>query len=351
MLNYFLKDPHFIESSPYKTISDNPISFVDVGARGGVHDIVDKLAEKTSIIAFEPDSEEFIRLNKEIEKGHPYSKLIIESCGLYNYEGKSKLFLLSAPTNHSLKNSNPIFTQRYDMPKFAQVGHTEVDVNTLDNVIFEKYKEDKFAGEFIKLDTQGTEFEILEGAKRTLSERTVAVVTEVSFCQIYEDQKLFSDIELFLRGFGFSFYGFTSNHERSCRQLDKTKERGRERAFYADAVFFKDPLSIPNLAYSFSERMYHTLFCSAILLEYYDFALELALRSWAVGKEADIIQAFVHKIAVVNPLLEEQNLKSLIQKMSQKPEYSLVELGHFIDERKKWCNYDDIIFMMKNKSI
>jgi FkbM family methyltransferase len=55
---------------------------------------------------------------------------------------------------------------------------------------------------FLKLDTQGSELDILRGATRAL--RTVcALRTEVEFNQIYRGQPLFGDIDKFLREHGF----------------------------------------------------------------------------------------------------------------------------------------------------
>ena len=89
-----------------------------------------------------------------------------------------------------------------------------------------------------------------------------------------------------LRDAGFSFYGFASLHHRSQRALDKKNAAGRERLMYADAVFLRDPLpGGPASARPTSGRRLHTLFTSARLLGYGDFALELARTTWADGAE------------------------------------------------------------------
>ena len=46
----------------------------------------------------------------------------------------------------------------------------------------------------------------------------------------------------YLREWDFSFFGFTHLATRSRKGLDKHNTLGRERALWADAVFFKDPL-------------------------------------------------------------------------------------------------------------
>jgi len=96
------------------------------------------------------------------------------------------------------------------MVKWRQIGVVPLVTTNLDKLLFGPLRQEDFWGEFLKLDTQGTEFEILQGAERTLAERTVAVFCEVEFFQVMEGQKLFSDVELFLREHGFAFYGFAT---------------------------------------------------------------------------------------------------------------------------------------------
>ena len=50
--------------------------------------------------------------------------------------------------------------------------------------------------DILKLDTQGNEYEILQGAKKSLN-KTLIVETETMFYQIYSGQKLAPDINEF----------------------------------------------------------------------------------------------------------------------------------------------------------
>lgn len=63
---------------------------------------------------------------------------------------------------------------------------------------------------------------ILEGAERTVRESALAIICEVEFCELYRGQKLFSDVEVFLRERGFSFFGFTHLATRSRKGLTNT---------------------------------------------------------------------------------------------------------------------------------
>jgi hypothetical protein len=173
-------------------------------------------------------------------------------------------------------------------------------------------------------------------------ERSVAIVIETAFFHFYRGQKLFSDIERHLRKFGFSFYGFKEIHYRSCKSLDKMTEAGRERAFWADAVFFKDPLGMCVPDRPFSERDNHALFACALLTGYYDFALELALKTWAKGEEAVCIKELVHDAAYLDPGETYQGLLALVERVKSSPERANFEVGRFVDTRRHINDYDDV---------
>ena len=60
--------------------------------------------------------------------------------------------------------------------------------------------------DFIKLDTQGTELEILKGSIDAIKRKKIGVIfSEVSFIGVYKNQNLFSDLEIFLRSHGYDF--------------------------------------------------------------------------------------------------------------------------------------------------
>ena len=63
--------------------------------------------------------------------------------------------------------------------------------------------------DFLSIDTQGAEYDILTGARQVLQQSTLAVYLEVEFHPMYAGQKLFGDISSLLAGQGFLFVGFS----------------------------------------------------------------------------------------------------------------------------------------------
>lgn len=342
-LNRLLNDPDFAASAPAATLRDAPLGFLDVGARGGVHEIVEPIAGVTAVLGFEPDLEELARLRAELAQGAPWARAEMDPTALADKAGVADLYLLSKPTNHSLRPPNKGFTSRYGMSKWQQMGVSPLQTRPLDEILFGSRLQETFWGELIKLDTQGTEYEILDGARRTLRERTVAVIAEVEFFQVYEGQRLFSDVECLMREHGFSFYGFNALHYRSCRQLDSRVEVGRERVFHTDALFFKDPLPGGPIVGTLTRRQQHVLFVCALLTEYYDFALELARETWAKDdEEADRIRRLVRSLAAWSPRRSADEVAALADRVRARPEQANVELGTLVGRFRHFPDFDDL---------
>jgi len=329
---------------PGKTLASQPMGFIDVGARGGVHDLVSAVASDTAVLGFEPDEQACAELNEAMASGRlPWARLKILPMALADRRGPATLHLCSAPTNHSLLPVNRSFAERYRMEKFAPAGTHALITERLDDVLFGTLADEPFWGEFIKLDTQGTEYEILAGARRTLAERTVALFVEVEFCPIYERQKLFSELELALRDAGFTFFGFHSTHERSRKLLDKKRHLGRERLLHADAVFFRDPLPGSERKVELAPRQQDVLFTCALLLGYFDYALELAEALIAPNeRELATARSLIEQLAYHDPRAAQHAALDLAQSIHTRPDLANIAVGRFVDERRAVCNFEDV---------
>jgi FkbM family methyltransferase len=343
MIDRIASHPLFMRTSMHAELARAPLGFLDIGARGGAHPLVEPLAKLTAVLGFEPDAQSCAQIMADNAARQRWAMFELEPVALSDKQEKATLHLLSAPTNHSLRPPNTDFTRRYVMPKWEEVGSEPLDTQRLDAILFAKRAQEDFWGELMKIDTQGTEYEILEGAAQTLRERTVAIVTEVAFCELYKGQKLFSDVEQLLRGHGFSFYGFHTFHTRSRRQIDKRTQRSLERAMYADAVFFKDPL--PGAMYNkpLAPRQNLLLCACALLMGYYDFALEIAEKTWADATQMETMRALVAELASCDPKATAAEVEALQTRIRQSPDQANLLVGKFVDARRMNFDYDDVI--------
>ena len=342
-VDYLLNLSQFKDLDLANVYKDEPLHYLDVGARGGVHDLVNPFASNVSVLGFEPDQKECKRLKNIKEVVDQWANFELEPIGLFNSKGKRKLYLHAVETNHSLFPANSKFVNRYDMERFKVIGSKTVDVDLLDNIYNEKYLNSGPFAELIKIDTQGTEYEILQGAKKILQKDAVALVIEVSFFELYEGQKLFCDIEQLLRTNGFAFFGFSSKlHTRSCKFIDKQNEITRERVMQADAVFFRDPITSEK---TYSKRQNQSIFIASLLLGFYDYSAEIASNILYLtdGIQRKKALDLIKELAYMSPEKTRKDIDRLRHQIDIAPERANISVGGFVDKYSTICNYDDIL--------
>lgn len=267
------------------------IGFVDIGSMGGVHEMVEPIGSIIKAICFEPDNIEAQKLRDMYINDTKYAEVIIEEVALDSKNGTSTLFVSKTPTNTSLLEPNADFINRYNAVKFLLDKKIDITTTILDEVLIKH----NFEPEFVKIDTQGSEFDILKASPKTL-ESSLGIWCEVEFFEVYKNQKTFTDIDSMLRDYGFCIYGLYPNF-RSKKFLDGKIYDTEERLMWADSLFFKDPLDSRNKNLSFSDRNIKVLIILAILREFYDFALELLRESFENHKERLALEKIIFDLA------------------------------------------------------
>ena len=167
------------------------IKYVDVGARGGVKQIVRLQKDIIEVHAFEPNPDEWEDLGKLVwwdnAKLYPYA--------LWSCDRTLDLYITKNPGYTSVYKPLPL-------AEWLEVERGEqVDARTLDSFDIEP--------DFIKIDTQGSELDILKGSVRSL-EGCTGVEAEVELQRVYEDQPLKKDVDRFMESLGFSLWKTTA---------------------------------------------------------------------------------------------------------------------------------------------
>ena len=96
------------------------------------------------------------------------------------------------------------------------------------------------APNFLSVDTQGAEYDILLGAKEMLKSHVVAIVLEAYIHPLYKGHKLFGDICRLLDSQGFHFIRFLYINEASSFRAP-LGFRGQGLQVLSDALFFRKP--------------------------------------------------------------------------------------------------------------
>jgi FkbM family methyltransferase len=167
---------------------------IDVGANRGQFSLACRLTlPNVPIVAFEPIPKE-AAVFREAHKGCQHVQLIEVALG--ESESSATLHLSRSADSSSLL---PITQQSEYFQQTDEVGTLNVPVKTLDKVSLDWTPSRR---QLLKLDVQGFELKVLQGAKRFLSE-CIYVYVECSEVELYEGQALRKEVESFLGSQGF----------------------------------------------------------------------------------------------------------------------------------------------------
>ncbi|MFM9094372.1 MAG: FkbM family methyltransferase [Acidimicrobiaceae bacterium] len=190
--------------------------------------------------------------------------------------GKDRIFNLNRdPYTSSLLELDPKYKNYYiQQEKFDYVfgqaiaTHKKESIKTesLDDLI---QSQSLPSCDFLSIDTQGSELEILQHAEKTL-ENCVGLKLEVSFVRNYKDKPLFGEIDKFLVDRGFHFIRFTELKEWAPLEVG-LELRGEKMQFETDAIYFKEPSNLT------SEMFYPAVF-SALVFGQTEYATMISRR-------------------------------------------------------------------------
>lgn len=204
---------------------DNRIHILDIGAANGFNR--DGWGD-VRITGFEPDERSYNDPSFEASG----DRIIPVALGAES--GPRTFYLTRKKEVSSFLKPNREYVDLFpNSERWDVINQTTLHVELLDNLIDQLNDVD-----FIKLDTQGTELEILQGGINVL-DNVLAIELEVEFVPIYQDQPLFSEILTFLNLMGFEFYEFVTEYRYNRLKLDRTGQLA-----FADALFMRTPESI-----------------------------------------------------------------------------------------------------------
>lgn len=173
-------------------------TFIDVGAyTGQVSKAIRHMFPHATIYAFEPVVDNYNAIKKCIAPNN----FFLENTAISNNVGKSKFFINNSSPASSLLHINPKYRNIY--PSLSHEDKIEVKTTTLDSYFKSKKLKHLI---FLKIDVQGAEQLILQGAVETLGSVDIIHI-ETAFDELYEKQASFTQIYEFLIRKGFKYKG------------------------------------------------------------------------------------------------------------------------------------------------
>ena len=197
---------------------DERFTIIDGGARDALQDPRWRIfsPDRVRLYGFEPDESEVEGLNAQAAaEGLDYryyaGALWGEVADITFFENKSSGGSSCFPQNTDLthrwkfQNQQDFFLSK-DI--FYPTGTSEWSTTTLDDWSSSIGGVD---GDFMKLNVQSAELEILKGGEDVLRHH-VGLMVEMSFVESYKNRPFFSDIDIYLRARGFRFFDLVGLH-------------------------------------------------------------------------------------------------------------------------------------------
>lgn len=270
-----------------RIFAEHPVVIVDVGARGGYDEAWNAFEDQFAVIGFEPDPLECQRLNAAAPSHVSYLPYALgarfETRDFYVAEFSGSSGLCSGDTE---------FIQRFFEGDNLRTVRTEsVQVHPLDSILADKHIK---SVNFIKLDCEGADLEVLEGSERTLEHaETLGVLVEVWFQK--ESRRCgytFVDIHDYLTGRGFFLFDMDCyRYNRKAMPFpfvsDIRDETGRlisgqtthGQIVRGDALYFRDFIQNPmNVNEDHKALLLLKLACFYEIWGFQDCAAEILLK-------------------------------------------------------------------------
>ncbi len=270
------------------TLADEPIHAMDVGAAGGVAPHWRDYLAVLEVDCFEPDAEECARRQRESPPNLHWFPVALAGA-----TGRRTFYVLNRATGSSLYPPNDPVILEYSGRSYAGVRRViEVDCLSFADFLAEHRRP---MPNLMKLDTQGTELEILSSLSRAQLEGLLCVELEVEFLELYKSQPTFGDVHAFMRDQGFRLLDLRTH--RSYRNANNQPMHFLRRYLHTaagtsalsaelvagDALYVREALVQAALQ---SKRQLMAYLCLLRMYCFYDLAFwltEQAVREGAVS--------------------------------------------------------------------
>lgn len=184
-------------------LESNPITVLDVGARGGIPGELEALRSHLRFVAMEPDRAEAARLQERFRSlGLQGATVLPEAAGPAG--GEYTLHVTRDPGRSSLLEPNPEVAGRYSEWSQYEIAHRIPFRTTPLGPLLEQHGVS--ALDLLKLDVQGFELEILRTLSDAQWDRLLMIECEVEFVELYRGQPLFRHIDEAISARGFELF-------------------------------------------------------------------------------------------------------------------------------------------------
>ena len=202
-----------------KLIGNGPVTIFDVGAHNGQTSITYlNLFNEPEIYAFEPSPASFELLKTSVAN---YPGVKVFNTALGNITGEVPFYVNRSSETNSLLATHSEGSNYWDDNVLDTIDTIKINATTVDEFVKNNGVEKI---DILKIDTQGTEYQVIEGASRSIKQNKIKIIyLEIITMPTYQNQKHFDEILSLLRDKGFrlyNLYNYSHTIRGELRQVD-----------------------------------------------------------------------------------------------------------------------------------
>ena len=214
-------------------LKKRPINMMDIGIMGGIEPEWKPFSDFISIIGLEPDIRVLPKFNHK-------NKLSLYSYFVWSSTQELTFYITKDPGKSSAYQPNQKLLSEFPHADRFEIIETKIipksQVKTLDDIQKQTLK-NNYDLDFLKLDTQGSEYDILKGGISLLPSICAAQI-EVEFLPLYINQPLFSELNTFFIENGFILMDLKRYF---WKRKTFVQYPGKGQLIFADALYFQTP--------------------------------------------------------------------------------------------------------------
>lgn len=216
---YIVSPPDAFEDQKKIFSDQDAVIIFDVGAHHGQTALTyNKLFSNPQIFSFEPFGESYATLSNTVKD---FGNIKTFNTALSNITGEVDFHSNQSSATNSILPTHQEGAAIWDANLLDTVKKIKVPVTTVDEFIIAQTISHV---DILKIDTQGTEYLVIEGALNSIkADKIKLIYMEILTLPTYENQKKFDEILFLLRTNGFELYNiYNTSHTKNgmLRQVD-----------------------------------------------------------------------------------------------------------------------------------
>lgn len=300
MLNNFFKKIIFGKKSLYNNIvsflKDEKIYIADIGSTGGLDSKWFWLQNSIKRYSFDPDER---AMNQEDKNCKTFKT------GLWSHKCIKEIYLTKFPSASSVFKPNDAILKNFlnfDCHEVLQIESIEME--SLDNILINEKSPD-----FIKIDTEGADLEIIIGSSRIIKNSVIGIQVEVQFMERNINSPMFGDIDSNLREKGFWLMDLKK--QSWIRTNNIYSITSNPQLVWGDAVYMVTDLEAKRRCRDINHFEKKLFLCKlvsiSLVFSFHDYAIDLISKFFESGfitkKEEQDLKKIVLKDVSTSPVI------------------------------------------------